>query len=187
MSHTSGTIASHKPRRRFAGNWIPGAVDTPSQRRRLMAVLRMAHRVLGVRRKGLGLGTLGGGSGSVAVSSASSTGVIGSLAVIIAFGSIAPAHAQYAAGGGSATGGDAVAIGANATASAVRGTAVGSGATASGASGSTAIGVSAQAVFTRECPSFCVFVMWSMLPERSKADDDFERIAGRAAEGLQAA
>ena len=39
----------------------------------------------------------------------------------------------------------------------------------------------------RECPIFCVSVIWSMLPERSKDDDDFERTAGRTAEGLQAA
>jgi len=39
----------------------------------------------------------------------------------------------------------------------------------------------------RKCPTFCVSVIWSMLPERSKDDDDFERTAGRAAEGLQAA
>ena len=39
----------------------------------------------------------------------------------------------------------------------------------------------------RECPTFCVSVIWSMLPERSKDDDDFQRTAGRAAEGLQAA
>jgi hypothetical protein len=38
-----------------------------------------------------------------------------------------------------------------------------------------------------ECPAFCVSVIWSMLPERSKDDDDFERTAGRVAEGLQAA
>ena len=38
-----------------------------------------------------------------------------------------------------------------------------------------------------ECPTFCVFVIWSMLPERSKDNDDFERTAGRIAEGLQAA
>ena len=38
-----------------------------------------------------------------------------------------------------------------------------------------------------ECPTFCVSVIWSMLPERSKDDDDFERVAGRTAEGLQAA
>ena len=39
----------------------------------------------------------------------------------------------------------------------------------------------------RECPIFCVSVIWSMLSERSKDDDDFERTAGRTAEGLQAA
>ena len=40
---------------------------------------------------------------------------------------------------------------------------------------------------TRECPVFCVWLIGSMLPERSKDDDDFERSAGRVAEGLQAA
>lgn len=39
----------------------------------------------------------------------------------------------------------------------------------------------------RECPVFCVWLIGSMLPERSKDDDDFERTAGRAAEVLQAA
>lgn len=38
-----------------------------------------------------------------------------------------------------------------------------------------------------ECPTFCVSVIWFMLPERSKDDADFERPAGRVAEGLQAA
>ena len=38
-----------------------------------------------------------------------------------------------------------------------------------------------------ECPIFCVSVIWSMLPKRSKDDDDFERTAGRAFEGLRAA
>lgn len=38
-----------------------------------------------------------------------------------------------------------------------------------------------------ECQVFCVWVIGSMLPERSKDDDDFRRTAGRAAEGLQAA
>jgi hypothetical protein len=37
-----------------------------------------------------------------------------------------------------------------------------------------------------ECPAFCVSVIWSMLPERSKDNDDFKRTAGRVAEGLQA-
>ena len=39
----------------------------------------------------------------------------------------------------------------------------------------------------RECPVFCVLVIWSMLPERSKDDDDFQRTAGRTFEGLCAA
>jgi len=38
-----------------------------------------------------------------------------------------------------------------------------------------------------ECPVFCVWLIGSMLPERSKDDDDFERTAGRVVEGLQAA
>jgi len=40
--------------------------------------------------------------------------------------------------------------------------------------------------FDGECQVFCVWVNGSMLPERSKDDDDFQRTAGRAAEGLQA-
>ena len=39
----------------------------------------------------------------------------------------------------------------------------------------------------RECQVFCVWLIGSMLPERSKDDDDFQRTAGRVAEGLQAA
>jgi len=42
-------------------------------------------------------------------------------------------------------------------------------------------------LYQRECPTFCVSLIWSMLPERSKDDDDFQRTAGRVAEGLQAA
>ena len=38
----------------------------------------------------------------------------------------------------------------------------------------------------RECPTFCVSLIWSILPERSKDNDDFKRTAGRVAEGLQA-
>ena len=45
----------------FVGNWIAGAADSRSVRRPLMAVLRNACRVLGMRRKGLGLGALGSG------------------------------------------------------------------------------------------------------------------------------
>jgi hypothetical protein len=39
----------------------------------------------------------------------------------------------------------------------------------------------------RECQVFCVWLIGSMLPERSKDDDNIERTAGRVAEGLQAA
>ena len=39
----------------------------------------------------------------------------------------------------------------------------------------------------RECPIFCVTALWSMLPEGSKDDDDFQGITGRAFEGLRAA
>ena len=39
----------------------------------------------------------------------------------------------------------------------------------------------------RECQDFCVRLIGSMLPERSKDDDNIERTAGRVAEGLQAA
>ena len=39
----------------------------------------------------------------------------------------------------------------------------------------------------QECPIFCVTGIWSMLPERSKDDDDFEGITGRTFEKLRAA
>ena len=39
---------------------------------------------------------------------------------------------------------------------------------------------------SRECPVFCVTGIWSMLPERSKDDDNFQGTAGRTAEGLRA-
>jgi len=38
-----------------------------------------------------------------------------------------------------------------------------------------------------ECPIFCVTGIWSMLPERSKDDDNFQRAIGRVAERLRAA
>ena len=40
---------------------------------------------------------------------------------------------------------------------------------------------------SRECPIFCVTALWSMLPERSKDDDDFQGITGRTFEGLRTA
>ncbi|OWK24218.1 hypothetical protein AJ87_23535 [Rhizobium yanglingense] len=79
----------------FANDRMAGESGDRSRRRRLMAVLRMAHRVLGFRRKGLGLGTLGAGGGLAA----------------IAIGLATPAHAQYAAGGGTASAANAVAVG----------------------------------------------------------------------------
>ncbi len=39
----------------------------------------------------------------------------------------------------------------------------------------------------RECQVFCVWLIGSMLPERSKDNDDFQRAAGRTVEGLRAA
>jgi hypothetical protein len=41
--------------------------------------------------------------------------------------------------------------------------------------------------YDRECPIFCVTVIWSMLPERSKDDDNFQGTTGRTSEGLRAA
>ncbi|MGX7874716.1 hypothetical protein ACVDG5_019890 [Mesorhizobium sp. ORM6] len=63
---SSGQISSGSSVQRraahFAGQWIAGAdLGSRSVRRRLMAVLRMAHRVLGMRRKGHGLGMLSNG------------------------------------------------------------------------------------------------------------------------------
>lgn len=43
----------------FVNNWIAGASDTRSLRRRLMAVLRMSSMAMGPSRKRLGLGSLG--------------------------------------------------------------------------------------------------------------------------------
>ncbi|TIV25778.1 MAG: hypothetical protein E5V90_25835, partial [Mesorhizobium sp.] len=77
---------------RFAGNWVSGAIDSRALRRRLMAALRSAYRVLGMRRRrGMGLGTLGVG-GALAVA----LGAIG----VVAFPQ--SASADYAAGGGTA-------------------------------------------------------------------------------------
>jgi transposase-like protein len=39
----------------------------------------------------------------------------------------------------------------------------------------------------RKCQLFCVTALWSMLPERSKDDDDFQGTVGRTSEGLRAA
>ena len=69
-----------KPRNKFgvefAGNWISAETYTRSLRRRLMAILRMAYRVLGMRRKGLGLGTLGIGKALAVAIGAMSIAVV---------------------------------------------------------------------------------------------------------------
>src|SRR5580704_808882 len=104
-----------KPRNKFgvefAGNWISAKTYTRSLRRRLMSILRLAYRVLGMRRKGLGLGTLGIGK-ALAVA-------IGAMS-ITAVPQVASAQ-NYSAGGGSATGTSAVAIGTSSQASATGG------------------------------------------------------------------
>jgi autotransporter adhesin len=53
-----------------AQNWIPKSSNSRSLRRRIMAILRRAHRVLGIDRKRLGLGTLGMG-GAIAIATLS--------------------------------------------------------------------------------------------------------------------
>ncbi|MEI4482924.1 YadA-like family protein [Phyllobacterium sp. CCNWLW183] len=111
-------------------NWVRSG--DRSHRRRLMAILRLAHRVLGVQRKGLGLGTLGVGG------NLHSTTALGALTMSIALGFSGAAHAQYQAGGGSATGGNAVAIGNTATANGNNSVALG---TANSATGDATIAI----------------------------------------------
>ncbi|RUY38130.1 hypothetical protein EN981_24000 [Mesorhizobium sp. M7A.F.Ca.CA.001.13.2.1] len=78
----------------FAGQWIAGADHgSRSVRRRLMAVLRMAHRALGMGCKRLGLGTLGVGGSvrSALASSVSLASIVGGLAAIAALSLATPA------------------------------------------------------------------------------------------------
>ena len=118
----SAAMAAHGRSSQFASNWLVGCGPvTRATRRRLLAVLRLAHSVLGMDRKRLGLGGLGAGGVAALLAS------IG----VLAAGS---ASAQYAAGGGTATG-PSVAIGSGA----------GSGTIANGASGAVAIGGGATA------------------------------------------
>ena len=84
ISKTSGG-RSHD---RFAHNWIKGAQGN-SLRRRLFAVLRMAHRALGVNRKNLGLGSLGSGG-------------VSALLVAMGVATAPAAFAQTAVGTGAA-------------------------------------------------------------------------------------
>lgn len=112
-------------------NWIRSG--DRSRRRRLMAILRLAHRVLGVQRKSLGLGMLG------VAGNLRSTTAIGALTMIIALGVSGAAHAQYQAGGGTATGTSSVAIGVGTQANGAASVALGTNNSATG-NASIAIG-----------------------------------------------
>src|SRR5271170_3889826 len=81
----------------FAANWLAGnGIATRATRRRVLAILRMAHRALGMDRKRLGLGSLG---------------AAGVAALLISIGVGGVAQAQYAAGGGTGTQNGQVSIG----------------------------------------------------------------------------
>src|SRR3954469_16423726 len=102
----SGYESQNNHRTRFAANWVVGAEGASwSQRRRLMAVLRRAHRVLGVDHKDMGVGSLGFGGGvrSVLLASASPASVIGGVVgALFAVGLVTPqaAFGQTAIGNG---------------------------------------------------------------------------------------
>ncbi|BCH35348.1 collagen-binding protein [Mesorhizobium sp. L-8-10] len=116
-------------RRGFVGNWVSDGGDSRSQRRRLIAVLRMAHRVLGMKRSRLGLGTLGAGTAVGAL--------VGGIGIMIP----QTAFAQVAIGNGTLAN-PACGL---ATSAVAQATAIGCGATATGTSGSVAIGYDADA------------------------------------------
>jgi hypothetical protein len=102
---------------------------------RLMAILRRAHQVLGVKRRGLGLGILGVDGGQRPISA------IGGLVAIMALGLSAPAQAQYAAGGAISSATNAIAIGNRAQANGLSSVALGDSSSAAG-NISIAIGIS---------------------------------------------
>ncbi|WP_081159215.1 YadA-like family protein [Ensifer aridi] len=122
----------------FARNWILGADRSGrSIRRRLMAVLRMAHLALGVKRNRMGLGALGFGNASCAArSSGTPAGKKGLCAgvALLALSALhaVPAHAQYAAGGGTASGANSVAIGNGVQANSANSVALGTSNSATG-------------------------------------------------------
>jgi len=142
----------------FAGNWLRGP-GGKGARRRLFAVLRLAHRSLGMNRRKLGLGALG--AGRIAA-------FLVSLGIASAPASIA--LAQYAAGGATTTGegASAVEIGGNGGTAPIaggassiaigngalvapgsngdQGIAIGYNATVSGTTGAVAIGPGAESI-----------------------------------------
>lgn len=69
LNECSPKFVSHREPDRFAGNWVPGANEgSRSLRRRLLAVLRMSCRILGLKRRGRALGRLGEGLAPVSSS-----------------------------------------------------------------------------------------------------------------------
>ena len=158
------TASNARSRRsNFGGNWINGLDGAGwSQRRRLMAVLRRAHRVLGLKRDRLGLGSLGGGMagavlavgiivpqaafGQTVVGNGVSTNTAnctnpsaGNQSVAVGCGSNVAGSASTAVGNNADVNGDnAVAIGTSATATGNASIAIGY---AMGVNGLNAIGI----------------------------------------------
>jgi hypothetical protein len=114
----------------FVRNWVAN-VDAGGRalRRRLMAVLRLAHRTLGARRDRLGLGSLGAG------------GPVGALLAVMTIMAPQAAFAQVAIGNGVLSN---PANCTNPTAATAGSTAIGCGAHAAGAT-ATAIGANTNA------------------------------------------
>src|SRR5437899_3234832 len=128
----------------FVRSWVAsGDAESHSLRRRLLAVLRQAHRALGMKRDRLGLGSLGAG------------GAVGALLAVMAIMDPQTAFAQVAIGNGvfsnpanctnptAATAGS-TAMGCGAHAAGVSATAIGTGTNANGQN-SLAIGDSNSA------------------------------------------
>ena len=142
----------------FAGNWLGGA-GGKGARRRLFAVLRLAHRSLGMNRRKLGLGALGAGRIAAFLVSLGIASTPASIAL-----------AQYAAGPANTTGegADAVQIGGNGGTAPIaggassvaigngalvapgingdQGIAIGYNATVSGTTGAVAIGPGSESI-----------------------------------------
>ena len=144
--HLSGhTDARAKPRG-FTSNWLRGEVSRAA-RRRLMAVLRRAHAVLGLDRSRLALGGLGAGRIAVLLAAA---GVAmapagGALAQYVAGHGIATAAGTIAISGtngapAQAQAKDSIAIGDGANTKELRAITIGANATTTGAHDSVAIG-----------------------------------------------
>ena len=96
--HATDRTDARAKSRGFTSNWLRGEVSRAG-RRRLMAVLRLAHGVLGLNRSRLGLGGLGAGRIAVLLAAAG-----------VAMAPASGALAQYVAGNGIATAAGSIAI-----------------------------------------------------------------------------